>query len=261
MAKRWTEEDEEFLKEWYPTEGAKACAEILDRTVSAIKHKAEKLGIRSNNSKLKTDKQYKLEIPKEYTNLEDYKGSGTKITHKHLVCGHEWLARPADILSGYRRCPLCGGTKKLTNIEYINRLQGTEYEALELYINTNTKILHKHTTCGSEWLVRPKQILRGEGCPVCCNFNSNIIYFIYFPELDLYKIGITNNLKIRLKSITNKELIILSTKETSKAYNMEQDILSVFSSFKKNTGQLYSGNTETFKFSTIEVNSIIEMLK
>jgi len=36
------------------------------------------------------------------------------------------------------------------------------------------------------------------------NWNSNILYLLYSPELDLLKIGITNNIDERLRSIKNQ---------------------------------------------------------
>jgi hypothetical protein len=44
-----------------------------------------------------------------YTNfraLSPYSGSETKILHKHILCEHEWLVRPHDILQG-QNCPKC----------------------------------------------------------------------------------------------------------------------------------------------------------
>jgi len=35
-----------------------------------------------------------------------YINAATKISHTHLTCGHEWLARPTNIKSG-RGCPMC----------------------------------------------------------------------------------------------------------------------------------------------------------
>ena len=43
-----------------------------------------------------------------YTVNEEYKGTKTKISHTHTVCGHTWLIRPGDLKSK-DRCPNCNG--------------------------------------------------------------------------------------------------------------------------------------------------------
>ena len=81
MSKKWTNDEIEFLKEWYPNEGATACADVLDRTAASIKYKMQELKIRSNKSKLKTNEQYCSEIPGDYKVLEQYINTKTKITN------------------------------------------------------------------------------------------------------------------------------------------------------------------------------------
>jgi len=143
----------------------------------------------------------------------------------------------------------------------LDRIKDTEYINLTPYINNSTKILHKHKTCGYEWLVRPKNILRGEGCPACAHSNSKFIYFIRFNEFNIYKIGITNNINIRLSSFGSKPSV-LKIKELNSgkdALKLEQKILNEFKEYKYNSGLLKSGNTETLL--NPPVDSILNMLK
>jgi hypothetical protein len=61
-------------------------------------------------------------------------------------------------------------TKKTTNDEYLARvfeLVGEEYTILEGYIDTRTKILTVHNTCGYEWKISPNKFLIGRRCPKC----------------------------------------------------------------------------------------------
>jgi hypothetical protein len=61
-------------------------------------------------------------------------------------------------------------SKKLTHAEYIQRvyiLVNKEYEVLEKYVNTKTKLLMRHNICGLEYYVSPNKFLLGRRCPKC----------------------------------------------------------------------------------------------
>lgn len=61
--------------------------------------------------------------------------------------------------------------KRKTNEQFIKEvyeLVGDEYEFLQEYINTHTKIKCRHNKCGYEWKVRPNDFLNnGSRCPEC----------------------------------------------------------------------------------------------
>jgi len=54
--KKWTKQEVDFLKEYYPTKGHKYCAEKLNRSNSSIFNKVKKLKIRKNTNKTKTER-------------------------------------------------------------------------------------------------------------------------------------------------------------------------------------------------------------
>ena len=247
MRKMWTDEEVDFLKEWYPVEGVKACAEVLDRTEKSVRIKASRLKIKVINGKgTKTHEQYCTEVNDDIKVLGQYINSRTKILHKHLVCGHEWEALPYNLSRG-GGCPKCS-TRLKSHEEYV--LQVPEgYEVIETYIKDGVKILHRHKTCGHEWLINPSNLLHGYGCPACQYKNAKQLYFIYFKDLDLYKVGVTNNYKRRLKQFgyTPKLISLKEYKTPKEAYEEEQYLLSKLPLV--NTGLLNSGNTETFRFS------------
>jgi len=63
-----------------------------------------------------------------------------------------------------------GGKKKKTHEEFVKEvysLAGDGYTVLGQYINTTTKVLIRHNTCGSEYLVFPRSVFRGSGCMKC----------------------------------------------------------------------------------------------
>lgn len=114
-------------------------------------------------------KELKFKIGDEYTALEKYKDSTTKISTRHNLCGYVWNVLPSNILSGCG-CPLCYGNVKKTTDEYkdeIYQLVGDEYSVIGEYKNANTHIRMRHNTCEHEWMVFPSSLLNGSRCPKC----------------------------------------------------------------------------------------------
>lgn len=126
----------------------------------------------------KTNQQFICEVHNlvgdEYIFLEEYINKSTKIRCQHKKCGHEWYVAPDGFLRG-TRCPQCQQEisimkKRKTNEEFIKEvyaLVGSEYEFLEEYINSMTKIKCKHNKCGHEYYVKPANFLFGKRCPQC----------------------------------------------------------------------------------------------
>ena len=57
--------------------------------------------------------------------------------------------------------------KRLTDKEYVQRLNGRNIKVIDNYINANTKINHKCLKCNNIWSATPGHIMDGTGCPVC----------------------------------------------------------------------------------------------
>ena len=123
----------------------------------------------SRIAKAKTNTQYASElhaINPDVIAIEKYINSYTKIKHRCLKCGHEWMAMPNSLLHG-NHCPKC--SRRKSHEEYVKELKtkNPNIEVVDTYINANTNILHKCKICGYQWVVRPSHILRGLGCPHC----------------------------------------------------------------------------------------------
>lgn len=199
----------------------------------------------------KTHEEYQKQLLNtEYVVVGTYQTADKHILHRHIICGHEWFIAPSSILQG-RGCPECfKNNKKKTHKKYEEELLNTEYVVLQPYINCYTKILHKHLVCGHEWLVRPQDILAAKGCPECAVHGpskANIVYLLYFPEINLYKYGVSND-PIRRSQELGYKSKILRTEEFStykEAKVREKYLLSTVKLV--NTGLLKSGNTETFR--------------
>lgn len=147
-----------------------------------------------------------------------------------------------------------------------------DYSLVE-YTTTETKvtiICPKH----GKFLQTPHDHLSGHGCRSCGNESKNsgfdgnkqaILYYLYLPEYNLYKIGITNRtIKDRYKTESNTDYIVIRKWEFSKgsiAYYLEQKIKTELSKwlYKGNKIFKYNSNTEIFSVDILdEINIIIE---
>jgi len=250
---KWEQDEIELLKAFIENKWLhKDIAIELGRSQYATIKRASKLKIKSKLSTniIKTAEQYKSELPSDITVLESYINSYTKIQHKHS-CGYIWDVIPKNILGG-NSCPKCAGNIKKTTQQYKDELP-LDIIVLGRYINNNTKIQHKHS-CGYIWRSTPHNILRGHNCPKCFNtgFNDDlpaVTYCVYFKDLELYKIGISNNYTNRIKKFGIKPEVIF-TREFSKgidAMSLEKEWKENLKDYLVNTGLLKSGNTETFR--------------
>lgn len=128
-----------------------------------------------NINKKKTTEEYKRQVKElsndEYEVLEKYINDRTKILMKHKKCGHKWKQQPTHFIQG-KRCPLCAGQYKNTNIfkREILELTDNEYTLLSQYKNAHShvKLRHNSTVCDyNEYTVAPTDFLQGKRCPIC----------------------------------------------------------------------------------------------
>ena len=254
--KLWSEDEDEFLKAcieagWYHKE----IALELDRTVGSIQGRTGNLNIKSNNFKAYTNKEVDVILEdRNLVRLENYINNSTKIKFKCLKCSNIWKAQPSNIFYG-KGCPSCANNLILTNKEFDKKLINRSIKRIDNYIDSHTKINFKCLACNNIWDSIPTNILSGRGCPNCAiyGFKENkpaVTYCIYFKELDLYKVGITNNFISRMKQFGYKpEIIFVREFELGKdAKELETQWLENIKDYKINTGELKSGNTETFKY-------------
>lgn len=105
----------------------------------------------------------------EYTQLETYRRTHSKIAIRHEKCNTVFQATPHSFLQG-SRCPECFGKKAKTTEEFskeVDELSDGEYSLVTKYINNRTHVTIKHIECGKEYRVTPKDFLRGNRCPFC----------------------------------------------------------------------------------------------
>lgn len=113
-------------------------------------------------------------VGSEYSFLDDYVDSRTKLTCRHNTCGYEWKVTPNRFSSG-GRCPKCANILRSnalskTNEEFLQEVEfmrGDEYTFLEKYAGSNVKINCRHNKCGYIWKITPNHFFNGRGCPKC----------------------------------------------------------------------------------------------
>ena len=121
----------------------------------------------------KTDVRFKKEVfdlvGGEYTFLDQYINSQTKIQVKHNKCGHIYKVKPNNFLRGYR-CPYCNGNAKKTDNQFkreVYALVGSDYIFLDEYVANKIKLRVKHKKCNNVYKVTPSDFLTGYRCPFC----------------------------------------------------------------------------------------------
>ena len=100
--------------------------------------------------------------------LGKYVNTKTKIEVECKKCSYIWLSNPYTLLKGHG-CPKCAGNLKKTKEDVekeICSLVGNEYSIIGDYVNTHTKVLFRHNSCGNEFLMSPKAfITQRQRCP------------------------------------------------------------------------------------------------
>ena len=118
----------------------------------------------------KTLSDLKNELPKEFEYLDSFVSYSKPANFRCLKCDHIYNTNPTYIVRG-RKCPKCTGIKKLSNDEFLERIEKLdfreEYEFLDEYVNMNTKIRVIHSECNFEYKVSPSHFIRGRRCPNC----------------------------------------------------------------------------------------------
>ncbi len=264
--KLWTPEELQLITEEYSYLGAIEIAGKLNRSISSIKSKASRLGLKfiECSAEQYLDKLAAKSIFDHWP-IEDYINDSTNILHECLY-GHTWRVRPSSILSG-TGCPHCKGTIRKSTSQYKAEISNTGIKVLEPYINANTKIKH---SCehGHEWDTRPSSILLGHGCPSCnkTGFNPSLPALLYYCKISIsnniyYKVGITNRtFADRFSKDKDKDITLIASKMYSRGYTaqkVENLIFNRFKDFRINIPNLLKsgGNTELF---SVDITKIRE---
>ena len=110
----------------------------------------------------------------EFSLIGEYLNSKEKVKIKHEICGRTFEIKPTVFLSN-KYCSLCKKeqhTLKVTKsneqfLKEVYGLVGDEYEFLDEYKTTATKIRVIHNKCGFIYKVKPNGFLTGSRCLKC----------------------------------------------------------------------------------------------
>ena len=130
------------------------------------------------NNKRKMQEEYIQELKIKNPNvevLETYINNSTPILHQCKKHNIKWKVSPAIILRG-SGCDECrkekiGSSLSKTPEQYIEELRNINPNiiVIEEYQGANIPILHKCLVDNYEWMIRPHNVLCGNGCPKCAN--------------------------------------------------------------------------------------------
>lgn len=169
---------------------------------------------------------------------------------------------PSHHLQG-QGCPICAGTKAKNTSSVLKEFQavhGCTYDySLVQYVNNKTKVDIICPTHGT-FPQRPSDHLNGQGCPKCQNHSQTILYIIRCNTTNLVKIGITNNLSNRIRSIGGN-LEPIFHKQFENPRSIETILHTQFQGLRKTNYTVKNGNTEFFNLSESQVADLVRYLE
>ena len=193
----------------------------------------------------------------------DYSGVEYKTTREkvEILCKEHgsFFQRPNDHLQGVG-CPKCQYTSKQKTAQQctgdFKQVHGNTYDYSQVvYINDATKVEIICKEHGS-FYQRPGSHLEGKGCPKCQVSNQTIVYVLKCQNTGLYKIGITNNLSTRIRSIGgNLEHIYHITTENPR--DLEKYLHQRYQDYNIFNPHVNNGGTEFFQLSEPQVEELL----
>lgn len=143
-----------------------------------------------------------------------------------------------------------------TNVEFQSTLE-TNYTLLSDYVNAHTKVRLLHTSCGTEYEVRPHNYNSGHRCPNCAStgFDKSSNGLLYYFKVThrgqvAWKVGITNHsISYRYSKYEHPRISDVYYFEApgEVCVEFEQSVLQGFKDYLYTGPKLLrSGNTELF---------------
>jgi hypothetical protein len=134
--------------------------------------------------------------------LGDYVKSKVKTLFTHLVCGHEWSAKPGKIIYDGQGCPRCNRDCPTPREEADRLLADKNITIVGEYVDLSTRT-ELECQSGHRWVTSPISVIKRTGCPTCAEygFNNGKPAHAYILDFgDFIKFGITNSLDTRLQN-------------------------------------------------------------
>lgn len=135
------------------------------------------------------DKVYER-VGLEFTPLEVYKDSQTKMKFVHNHCGNEFESTSSNMLA-FKSCPYCDQKRpRYTEERYRKELEesyGDEFGIVGTYRVMTDYNIYRHKRCGREFEVTGSDLLYGySGCPHCSMSlgEADIARYLEFNNID-----------------------------------------------------------------------------
>jgi Zn finger protein HypA/HybF involved in hydrogenase expression len=161
----------------------------------------------SGNARLTKDAVNKRLADRGFRIIGDYISALEK-TLFECPNGHQWEARPANILNG-QGCALCANNQILSKEIVNERTFSRGIKLIGEYSSSKEKALFQCKE-GHEWMAVPSNVLFGRGCPICADtaFKFDEPADLYFLRIEhelldapIYKIGISKNTQQRIRDL------------------------------------------------------------
>ncbi len=171
--------------------------------------------------------------------------------------GHKWTATVNSRSSGGKGCPYCSGNSLLVGINdfatvnrsLLSEVDGWDPTSISAFSDKKAKFKCEY---GHSWTTSVKYRSIGRGCPSCAKsgFDPNKKAWFYFLEndfLDLFQIGITNDIKRRLAKHHSggwTEIEVRGPMEGGLTRDLETEVLRSL----KRRGAVFANTTELKRF-------------
>lgn len=126
------------------------------------------------------------------------------------TCGTEWLTQPNHHLNDKTGCPTCANNQKYSLDEFIAKsmlIHGDRYDySSVIYSNANSKVRIICKEHGEFEQVASAHYGKGQGCPHChySDLESRGVYVLASKSNQIYKIGISNNVRRRIRDLNSE---------------------------------------------------------
>lgn len=127
-------------------------------------------------SQRKSHEQFVVELGTVNPNIEvlgNYVKGSNPVQCRCKVCGHVWMSRPNNLLSGFG-CPVCGVKKRSkaqqkTKEEFLQEMAKIDptIQVVGEYCGAQKRVQCACRECGHTWSPLATNLLAGKGCPVC----------------------------------------------------------------------------------------------
>lgn len=211
-------------------------------------------------------------------------GSKSSFGIYECECGNHLTIRHTVANKKVTQCKDCGKQQALKRIQKeqeeliltkFKEVHGNTYDYSEVVYTRNIDKVRIRCLKHGIFEQTPKMHKNGQGCPECAKevrsiklrkFNTHrpaTLYYAYFKELDLYKLGVTVNIKHRFRGEVHSHEVLYSKEYNTEqeAYYVENLLLAKYSIHKyiganvlnrKGNTELLSSNILTTLCSSVE---------